>query len=259
MDKNDLLAKINDEYNILKNQSGNDDKLTQLEKILSGIEHNVINYQNRIDTFRYSDEVNELINQINELKRLLDIESKVNVTMTIDEQIKSVVEEKFKCQELISKHEYFINICNQLNNIKNKKRNFESELNKHEEMLLLVDEFVKTKLDLLNQNIASVFGIIKFNLIENNIKEGSYNEVCYSLIIHKFTPYQNGSHSEKIITGVAIIEVIRKYLNLPFLPIIFDEAESLDSYTVVNHLNTDSQIITAKVDDRFSDITLLNI
>lgn len=127
-----------------------------------------------------------------------------------------------------------------------------------ETKLILVQEFIQTKLKMFNNRIASVFGDrVKFTLIENNIKEESWNEVCYPSVLDKDTPFINGSGSEQIQTGIYIVECVKHKLGLHDLPYIFDECEKLDSQSI-KELGTQAQIITSKVDDsKFKEITLV--
>lgn len=121
-----------------------------------------------------------------------------------------------------------------------------------EENREILKQFILKKLDMINESTSKVFPDIDFVLIENNIKEGSFNQVCYPLIKGKKTPFANGSNSERILTGIAIIEDIRKAMNLPEIPIIFDEGETMDT-TSLKSIETASQVITAIVDDSYEE------
>lgn len=119
-----------------------------------------------------------------------------------------------------------------------------------EENREILKQFILKKLDMINESTSKVFPDIEFVLIENNIKEGSFNQVCYPLIKGKKTPFANGSNSERILTGIAIIEDIRKAMELPGIPIIFDEGETMDTVSL-KAIDTASQVITAIVDDNY--------
>lgn len=121
-----------------------------------------------------------------------------------------------------------------------------------EENREILKQFILKKLDMINESTSKVFPDIDFVLIENNIKEGSFNQVCYPLIKGKNTPFANGSNSERILTGIAIIEDISKAMNLPEIPIIFDEGETMDTASLKS-IETASQVITAIVDDSYEE------
>ena len=95
-------------------------------------------------------------------------------------------------------------------------------------------------------------------MIESNIKEGSWNEVCYFSVLDKETDFIHGSGSEQIRSGIYLIECIRKALGLQDLPYIFDECDKLDTSSLAN-LETNAQIITTMVDDQnYKEITLIS-
>lgn len=117
--------------------------------------------------------------------------------------------------------------------------------------------FSKVKLEILDERLTAHFGNeIKWILLEKNLKEGSWDTTCYPLIIGTQTPFKNGSTSEKVMTGIKIIEVVKRELNLPDLPILIDEIGELDSVSF-NKLReiTKAQIIATRVDDDYDEPT----
>lgn len=143
-------------------------------------------------------------------------------------------------------------------NLKNERTIINHNLTVTDEKKEAMKQFIIAKLHMINASTARVFPDIEFILIEPNIKEGSFNEVCYPLIKGKKTPFINGSNSERIMTGIAIINDIRKFLGLPKTAIIFDEGETLDSWSI-GAIETDSQIVTTVVDDNYSEPTAVLI
>ena len=157
-------------------------------------------------------------------------------------------------KEIIEKHSaYEISqkkIASYTNDIQVKTKS----LNDLEQQLMGVDLFVKTRLKMIDERVSKVFGDIKIQLIKNNIKKDSWEPICKPCIKGKDTLFTNGSTSEKITTGIAFIECVKRALDLTDLPILFDEGEALDKDTI-NHLVTNSQIIVALVNDNFSTPT----
>lgn len=127
----------------------------------------------------------------------------------------------------------------------------------YEQQSLLVNEFILTKLQMINKHVSQVFGDrVKFTLVETNIKEGSWNEVCYPSVLDKDTPFLNGSGSEQILTGIYLIECIKKKLNIGEGLYIFDECDKLDTESLAN-IDTESQLISTRVDDvNYKTVTL---
>lgn len=142
--------------------------------------------------------------------------------------------------------------------IENKTKDVMKHMTDMEQMQMLVQEYIQCRLNLFQKRIESVFGTrLKIQLIEENIKEGSWNECCIPMIVDKSTPYCDGSGSEKIITGIYISECIKKKLSLEDFPYIFDECDKLDS-AHLGALETHSQLISTIVNDiDYKKITLV--
>lgn len=127
-----------------------------------------------------------------------------------------------------------------------------------EQQSILIDRFLEIKLGLFQRRISSVFGDrVQFTLIKYNLKKGSWDEVCYPSVLDKNTPFEDGSGSEKILTGIYLAECVKRHLRLSDLPYIFDECDKLDTASLAA-IPTQAQIITTKVDDvNYNKVTLI--
>ncbi len=133
-----------------------------------------------------------------------------------------------------------------------------------EQRFWAVGEFVKTKLKLLDKHMADKLGAMRFQLIKENIKEGSYDEVCVPYIIDPTngnsttTLFPDGSKSEQIYTGIQIIKAIRDAKGWQPLPIVFDQGGELDSKSTQNvAYDAEAQIIEVKVEGDNSKPTFI--
>ncbi|MBF1099392.1 hypothetical protein [Solobacterium sp.] len=152
-------------------------------------------------------------------------------------------------QQTLNQHHAFTANQQQIGKIKEQITAEQKNLVTCEQAVALVERFIQLKLQAFQARIESVFGTkVHFTLIENNIKEGSWNEVCYPSVCDKETPFLNGSGSEQIIAGIYIAECIKKKLGIEDLPFIFDECDKLDTQSL-KALETNAQIITTKVND----------
>ena len=135
------------------------------------------------------------------------------------------------------------------------------ELEEHRRSLAVAEQkkdaasrFLYAKLQLLDANVAKVFGNIKIKLIQENIN-GGFDPICkpyiYDSVKGESTKvlWAAGSKSEKVETGIAIAEAIKAKLGLPNLPYLFDEGGEISSETFATRLRTDSQRICVKVRD----------
>jgi rubrerythrin len=111
------------------------------------------------------------------------------------------------------------------------------EINDYELLSDLLGFYVSAMLGQLDQRLKKVFGDIKFRLIEPNIKEGSWNEVCE--VLDGEVPYDRTNTASQIKIGVKLIDAIRIQKGYTSLPIIIDNAEAV----VDRNFEVNSQII----------------
>ena len=151
-----------------------------------------------------------------------------------------------------------------LEETRNHLKDAQKELMAYEQKSDLLALFIKTKLNLLDENVSKVFGNIKFKLIEPNIN-GGYDVVCkpyiYNIDKNESTTvtWKSGSKSEKVVTGIAIAEAIKETLHLPNLPYLFDEGGEISSETFTTRFKTNSQLICVKVQDNIPNPTVMAI
>lgn len=181
-----------------------------------------------------------------------------NADTLINQYLQAKEGAKTSAQTVLDRKAVYESARADFENLKNERTIINHSLTVTDEKKESMKQFIIAKLHMINASTARVFPDIEFVLIEPNIKEGSFNEVCYPLIKGKKTPFINGSNSERIMTGIAIINDIRKFLELPKAAIIFDEGETLDSWSI-GAIETDSQIVTTVVDDNYSEPTAVLI
>lgn len=200
-------------------------------------------------------ESEQLIGKREELKQLQsDLYDFKNETKdpTGFNQIRKLEESKRQYEEVISKHYAY----EQLEKAKNERIAELKVLSKRKVDYELIKEslnlFIKAKLSILTEKMRMHFGDVCFCLMKENIKEGSWDEVCYPLICSKKAPFKDGSTSEKIITGIKIIEALKNALQINGLPILIDECGQLDNDSLkrIKEITT-SQIVATKVDDNY--------
>lgn len=121
--------------------------------------------------------------------------------------------------------------------VENKLELVRKAINKYELLSDLLGFYVSSMLSLLDSRLNDVFGDIKFRLIEPNIKEGSWNEVCE--VLDGLVPYDRTNTASQIKIGVKLIQAIRKQKAYPTIPIIIDNAESV----VDRNFGSDTQFI----------------
>jgi len=129
-----------------------------------------------------------------------------------------------------------------------------------------INLFVKTKLGLLDDHIAKVFGKIRFQLVSPNIRQGSYDEVCKPYVFDfakgesTDALFDSGSKSEQVRTGAAIAKAIAGHFGYGTLPMVFDEGGEMDADSIAQmgeYMGSDQQIISVKVCDDFKAPTFI--
>ena len=161
-------------------------------------------------------------------------------------------------KKVIADHEYYLRQVEKLESIKKLRKKHSDEQTNLEQKKELINKFIYTKLKMLDENVSKIFGNIRFQLIKENIKEGSFDAVCKPYIydteidISTDITWKSGSKSERVITGIAIIEAIKKAMKFPDLPILFDEGGEISTETFKTKFKTDSQLICVKVVDNIT-------
>lgn len=242
------MAKIDDVINSKKVEI-NDifDKISTLKQQLKAKKEYTSNPE--IDSLNA-----ELLNANNELKELKEQSNNSN---DVNAKINSLQEELKQYDEVISNHNYFLHTKRYIAECEMNLKELLNQKAKYECCLLLAQEIARTRIEMLQHNIKSVFGDIELQLVESNIKEGSWNEVCYPLVNDERTgnkvPFDNASRSQKYITAIKIVEKIRESLNHDVnVPLIIDEIGTFDSTTISKRLETKRQIIASRCNDIYN-------
>ena len=202
-----------------------------------------------------------------------DLEQRIQVAKSDINAANALIRDKI--EKLTEKEQPFIKVLDSYAYAKIQKDRIEGLMNKRQDHRVklatleqkseLISMFMKEKLQLLDERVKTVFGNIRFQLINANLKEGSYNSVCkpyiYDVAKGESTnvTWRNGSKSERVITGIAIVEAIKWKLGLPDLPFLFDEGGEISEETFNTRFNTNSQLICVKVQDNIMKPTVMNI
>ena len=219
------------------------------QNVLAGLEID----RDRFDTnmrFVASDQLQALMNATLEKKQAYEARAAASANDTTQAaKIAELENQKAMPNQVIGEHAAYETAQKKVADLKQELTLAQRMQVSCEQSLALCDSFIRAKLEAFNKRVETVFGTrIHFTLIDNNIKEGSWTEVCYPSVLDKETPFLNGSGSEQILAGIYIAECIKKKLGMEDLPYIFDECDKLDTKSITN-IETNSQIITTKVDD----------
>ena len=132
--------------------------------------------------------------------------------------------------------------------LKKQQKEIASKIAKIEKQEYLSDEFIKTKVGLLQERIDKMFSNVAFRLFETQVN-GSIDEVCKPLV--NGVPFSDANRAGKINAGIDIINTLCKHYEVS-APIWIDNRESITEL-----IDTNSQIINLTVDPNFPELKAL--
>lgn len=185
------------------------EKIKQVEELQTAISKIV-----QSDTTEISNKKAKLVDQINE------IDKKLNERDT-QEKTKARIEELEAEEESISQ-----------------------KVQELEAQQYQIEEFTKTKVELLENAINSNFEIVRFRLFDTQIN-GGLVECCDTLV--NGVPYADVNNAHKILAGLDIIKTLSRFYNTS-APIFIDNRESINSLQTISAqiisliVTTDSQL-----------------
>ena len=115
-----------------------------------------------------------------------------------------------------------------------------------EQILYLLDEFIKAKMDLLSERINSKFKSVRFKLFETQIN-GAVKDTCVMQINSNgsYVDYPNANTAAQILGGLDVIDALSELYGIS-VPVFVDNSECLDSE---NTPKVNSQLVLLRVTD----------
>ena len=94
---------------------------------------------------------------------------------------------------------------------------------------------------MINEKATEKTGI-KFVMLEENITNDSFKEVCYATVDN--IPFKDVNTAKKLKYGVQFIEKMKELLGHNELPILADRMEGIDSLDKIKNLSQEQLICT---------------
>ena len=120
-----------------------------------------------------------------------------------------------------------------------KQAELSEEKMKLDEASYLMDEFVKAKVNMLEESINARFKLARFKMF-NVMLNGNVEECCETT--YKGVPYRSMNNAARINVGLDIINALTSYFKVT-APVFIDNAEAVTEFVSVN-----SQTIKLVVD-----------
>nr|DAS75568.1 MAG TPA: chromosome partition protein [Caudoviricetes sp.] len=163
---------------------------------------------------------------------------------------KDIDEMKCKRTQLVdelNKHELIETIDERVKELERKQQQLANDKNELDEAMFLMDEFIKAKVDMLEQSINSHFEYARFKMF-NVLVNGNIEECCETT--YKGVPYRSMNNAARMNVGLDIINALTSYFKVN-APVFIDNAEAVTSFIPCH-----SQVIQLFVDATFTELTV---
>lgn len=114
--------------------------------------------------------------------------------------------------------------------LENEEENIANKVQELEAQQYQIEQFTKTKVELLENAINSKFEVVKFRLLDTQIN-GGLVECCDTLV--NGVPYSDVNNAHKILAGLDIINTLIKFYKTS-APIFIDNRESINELYNIN-------------------------
>lgn len=205
----------------------------------------------KLSLMEYEDpaEVNEMIAQIGELEADLERSAGINEAYKIRA---SKLERKAQLQKEIENLQSILafkttneEADKRIEALKKKAKELAQKIANIEKQEYLAQQYVKTKVELLQEKINKRFKHVNFRLFETQVN-GEIDEVCKALV--NGVPFADANRAGKINAGIDIINTLSEYYQVS-APIWIDNRES-----ITDLIPTKAQVINLNVVKEFTEI-----
>ena len=148
--------------------------------------------------------------------------------------------ERMKLEQELNKFSEIKRIEARVSELEAKQAELSEEKMKLDEASYLMDEFVKAKVNMLEESINARFKLARFKMF-NVMLNGNVEECCETT--YKGVPYRSMNNAARINVGLDIINALTSYYKVN-APVFIDNAEAVTDFIPVN-----SQTIKLIVDE----------
>lgn len=160
----------------------------------------------------------------------------------IDEEINKLNIERKECNNAIAQYANVEANKERIIELEDQQVKLAQEYEKLEQTTFLIEEFIRTKVNMLTDRINSKFKYARFKLFDTQVN-GGLNEVCETT--YKGVPYGAGlNNAAKINVGLDIINTLSAHFGIQ-APIFVDNAEAVTKFIDVN-----TQLISLVVSEK---------
>lgn len=165
----------------------------------------------------------------------------------LDEELSSMKSKKAGLETELNKFKLIDDINHRIFELENQQQKLVVEKNALDEASFLMDEFIKAKVNMLEDVINSRFKLARFKMF-NVMINGNIEECCETT--YKGVPYRSMNNAARINVGLDIINALTSYYKVN-APVFIDNAEAVTEFVPVN-----SQTIKLIVDESKPQLTV---
>lgn len=176
----------------------------------------------------------ELQTQINAIRAEMD-KFKLNDNSELKVKKKTFQDELEEINITLGKKDVNEDLKKRMEALNQEEKKLQIKIAELEGKLYLSEEFIRTKVELLEDSINKKFkGAVTFKLFENQIN-GGLSETCEALI--NGVPFSDANTASKMNAGLSILNTLCEHYGV-YAPVFIDNAESINQI-----IHTDSQLI----------------
>ena len=163
----------------------------------------------------------------------------------IDSELSELADKRSTLQTELTKYDVIRDITKRINELEQEQQRLINEKNLVDETAFLLDEFVKAKVEMLEDTINKHFTITTFKMA-NVLVNGSVEDCCETMV--GGVPYRSLNNAARINAGIDIINALTKFYNVT-APVFIDNAEAVTKF-----VNCNSQTIKLIVDETCKEL-----
>lgn len=163
----------------------------------------------------------------------------------IDSELSELADKRSTLQTELTKYDVIRDITKRINELEQEQQRLINEKNLIDETAFLLDEFVKAKVEMLEDTINKHFTITTFKMA-NVLVNGSVEDCCETMV--DGVPYRSLNNAARINAGIDIINALTKFYNVT-APVFIDNAEAVTKF-----VNCNSQTVKLIVDETCKEL-----
>lgn len=163
----------------------------------------------------------------------------------IDSELSELADKRSTLQTELTKYDVIRDITKRINELEQEQQRLINEKNLVDETVFLLDEFVKAKVEMLEDTINKHFTITTFKMA-NVLVNGSVEDCCETMV--NGVPYRSLNNAARINAGIDVINALTKFYKVN-APVFIDNAEAVTKF-----IDCKSQTIKLIVDETCKEL-----